>query len=56
MLYSFSIPPRNPLSGPPPPDSIRMYLYQLIHSCLPALAFFYTGALSLHMTKGLLSH
>ena len=61
-LYTFQIlssltvpPPETPYTIPPPPASIRV-LPQPTHSCLPALAFPYTGALSLHRTKGLSSH
>ena len=57
MLSPFLIPlPRNPLSQPPPPASIRVYPHQPTHSCFPTLEFPYIGASSLHGTKGLFFH
>ena len=44
----------NTLSSPPP--SMRVLPHPPTDSCLPALAFLYTGALSLHRTKGLFSY
>ena len=41
---------------PSPSASMRVLPYPLTHSHLTALAFPYTGALSLHRTKGLPSH
>jgi hypothetical protein len=46
----------NPLSNPPTPASIRVFPHPPTHSQLPALAFPYTGASSLHRIKGLSSH
>jgi hypothetical protein len=40
---------------PPPLASMRVLPYLPIHFCLPALTFLYTGASSLHSTKGLFS-
>jgi hypothetical protein len=41
-----------PFPGPPPPPaSMRVFHHSPTHSCLPALAFPYTGSLSLHRTK-----
>ena len=51
MLSPFLVsPPKNPI---PPPHSPA---HQPTHSCFLALAFLYTGAYSLHRTKGLSSH
>jgi hypothetical protein len=47
-------PPKTPY--PISPASIRMFSYPSIHLCLTALAFPYTGALSLPRTKSLSSH
>ena len=38
------LPFGTPYSIPPPPASIRVFLHPPTHSCLPALAFPYTGA------------
>jgi hypothetical protein len=51
-----SPPPENPYPTPPPSASMRMYPYPSTYSRLSALKFPYTGALSLHGTKGLFSH
>jgi hypothetical protein len=40
----------------PPPASMMVCPHPLTHSHLPALAFLYTGASSLHRTEGLPSH
>ena len=52
--------PVSPLETPypilPPPASMMLLTYSPTPSCLPILAFLYTGALSLHRTKGLSSH
>ena len=56
FIYSLNIIPflgfssENPLSQPLPPA------HQSTQSCFPVLAFPYTGASSLHRTKGLFSH
>jgi hypothetical protein len=36
--------------------SMRVFPYLPIHSCLPVLAFPYTGSFSLHRTKGFSAH
>jgi hypothetical protein len=41
---------------PPYPASMRMFPHPPTHSLLTALAFLFTGALSLYRTKGLPSH
>jgi hypothetical protein len=46
-------PPETPYSIPPPPASMRVYPHQPTHSCFPSITFPYTGASSLHGTKGL---
>ena len=57
MLSPFLVsPPQNLLSHSPPPASMRVLPYPPIHSYLPVLAFPYTGASSLHRTKGLFFH
>jgi hypothetical protein len=51
--------PGFPLETPypiPTPASITVFPYPLTHSHLFTLAFPYTGASSLHRTKGLSSH
>ena len=57
MVSSFLV---SPLQTPIPSSlffaSISMLLDLPTHSCLTALAFPYTVALSLHRTKGLSSH
>ena len=56
-MFTFPVfPSGNPLSIPSTPASMRVLSHLSTHSCLPALAFSYTGALSLHRTKGLSSH
>jgi hypothetical protein len=45
-----------PYSIPSLPASMRVFSYLSTHLCLTALAFPYTGASSLHRTKGLSSH
>ena len=51
MLSSFLVSPlKTPYSLPHPPA------HQPTYSCFLALAFPYTGAWSLHRTKGLSSH
>jgi hypothetical protein len=40
----------------PPPASLRIFPHPVTYSWLPILAFFYSGATSLHGTKGLSSH
>ena len=45
-----------PYSIPPPSASMRVLPHPPTHSCLPTLAFPYTGASSLHRTKDLPSH
>jgi hypothetical protein len=40
----------------PPSASVRVFPHLPTHYYLPALAFPYTGALSLHRTKGISSH
>ena len=54
MLPPFPISPLHP--SPYPPASMRVLPDPSTHSCLTALAFFYTGVSSLHRTKGLPSH
>jgi hypothetical protein len=49
-------PPGNPYPILPPPASMRMFPYPYTHSCLPTLTFPYTGASSIHRTKGLSSY
>ena len=57
MLSSFPVsPPETPYPIPLPPASKRLLPQPPTHSCLPTLAFPYTGASSLHGTKGLSSH
>ena len=50
------LPSGTPLSHSPSPASMRVLLYPPTHSCLPALAFLYTGALNPHRIKGRSSH
>ena len=53
MLSPFLVfPLETPYPIPPPSDSMRLLPYPSTYSCLPALAFPYTGASSLHRTKG----
>ena len=53
MLSPFPVsPPEPPFPIPHPPASVRMFLLPPTHSNLTALAFLYTGELSLHRTKG----
>ena len=57
MLSPFPVsPPETPYPILPPPASMRVLPHPPTHFCLPILAFPYTGALSLHRTKGLSSH
>ena len=57
MLSPFLVSPlQTPNSIPPYPASMRVLPHPPTHSCLTALAFLYTGASSLHRTKGLPSH
>ena len=57
MLSLFPVSPLQiPYSIPPYPASMRVLSHPLTHSCPTALAFLYTGASSLHRTKGLPSH
>ena len=57
MLSPFLVPPpETPYPVPSPPASMRVFPHPPTHSHLPALAFPYTGTLSLHRTKGLSSH
>ena len=57
MLSPFLVSPlQPPYPTPPYPASMRVLPHPLPDSCLTALAFLYTGASSLHRTKGLLSH
>jgi hypothetical protein len=46
----------NPLLHPPPPASLSVLPHPPTHSYFTALAFPYTGALSLHRINGLSSH
>jgi hypothetical protein len=57
VIYSLSLFPllKHPIH-PPPPASTRVLPHPPTHSCFPALAFSYSGALSLHWTKNLSSH
>jgi hypothetical protein len=48
-------PPGDPHMIPRPPASMRVFPHPPAYYCLPALAFPYTEALSLHRTKGLFS-
>ena len=57
MLPPFPVSPLQiPYPIPPYPASMRVLLHLPTHSCLTTLAFLYTGASSLHSTKGLPSH
>ena len=56
MLSPFLVTPLNTLSHPPPASMRVCPTYTPTQSHIPALAFPYTGALSLHRTKGLFSH
>jgi hypothetical protein len=54
MLSPFPISPlQTPYPISPPPASMRMLPHSPTHSLIPVLAFSYTGASSLHRTKGL---
>jgi hypothetical protein len=56
-LHCSVFPPQAPLPPYPPPPAYRRVLWHpSTHSCLTSLAFPYTGALSLHRTKGISSH
>ena len=60
LYWHFKCYPLLPLETPypisPPPASMRVLPHLPTHSCLPALALPYTGALSVHRTKGPSSH
>ena len=57
ILSPFSVSfPQTHCPIPCPSASMRVFPHSPIHSCLPALTFPYTGAFSLHRTKGLSSH
>jgi hypothetical protein len=57
MFSPFLVSPlQTPYPIPFPTASVRVHTHIPTHSCLTALAFPYTGALSLHRTKGLPSH
>jgi hypothetical protein len=55
MLSPFPVSPPEPLPPIPPPSLASMRVLLHTHSRLPALAFLYTGASSLHRAKGLSS-
>jgi hypothetical protein len=50
------LPSGTPLSHSPSPASMRVLLHPSTHSCLPALAFPYTGASNFLRTKGCSFH
>jgi hypothetical protein len=52
VILSPGLPSRNPLSHPPSPATMRVLPHPVTHSCLPALAFSYTGVSNSHRTKG----
>jgi hypothetical protein len=53
QMSSFSVsPPQTPYSIPLTPPSMRVLLHPFTHLHLTSLAFPYTGASSLHRTKG----
>ena len=57
MLSPFPVSSlQTPYPIPPYPASMRVLPHLPSHSCLTTPAFLYTGASSLHRTKGLLSH
>ena len=57
MLSPFFVSPlQTPYPISPYPASMRVLPHPPIHSYLTALAFLFTGASSLHRTKGLPSH
>ena len=57
MLSLFPISsPETPYPITPPPASMGVLPNPPNHYCLPTMAFLYTGASSLHRTKGLSSH
>ena len=57
MFFHFRSPLwKSPYSILHPPAFMRVFPNSPTHSHLPALAFHYTGASSLHGTKGLFSH
>ena len=57
MLSPFLVSlPEIPYAIPLPPASMRVFLHPPTYTCLPTLALPYTGASSLHRTKGLFSH
>ena len=49
-------PSKTPLSDPPFPASMRVLTNPPTYSLFPAFKYSYTGASSLHRTKGLSSH
>jgi len=57
MLYPFTVSPlETPYLHRPPTASMTVLPHLPTHSCLPTPAFHYTGASSLHKTKGLSFH
>jgi hypothetical protein len=57
ILSPFPVPPPEiPYLFSPPLASMRVFPHPPTHSCFSVLVFPYTGALSLHRTKGLFSH
>ena len=54
--FSFSPLPETLYTILPPLASLRVFPHLPTNSCLPILTFLYTGASSLHRTKGLSSH
>ena len=57
MLFPFLVfPTETPYLILPPSTSMRVLTHPPNYSCLPALAFSYTGTSSLPSTKGLSSH
>ena len=55
IITFLGLPSENPLSHAPP-ASMMVFLHPSTHSYLHALSFPYTGASSLHRTKGLSFH
>jgi hypothetical protein len=56
LFRSSPPPPETPYAIPPPPASMSVLPHSPTPSHLPALAFPYNGASSLHRTKDLSSH
>jgi hypothetical protein len=54
--FPFSMLPPSPVSHPPPPTSMRVFLYPPTHSSLSAFTLPYTGASCLHRNEGLSYH